>query len=368
MNLVSYPKRYPVYLLLIGIVLCFALLSYFLFSYHSAQRSLQCETSINLAKEKVHTLLKQHETILYSFRNLYEERSGIVVRDVFDLYASIPVQTLAGLHGVGFAQVIRRSSEQTFVFNARREGYIQYTIHPPLMDSIGLVGLYLTPPESHPALSGYNFLSDSTHRSQMLLARDNNSLLLLADNLHSGQMTAFLPIYAPARESVEDVFRAQPSTQRQLLQFMDTLMLQSKIQSHKQRRFAADTTSLVARRNNFSGMVFFQIDLKKLLDSLVGQVILQYPQTTIRYTLFSGSVQSSHAILLQSSGTVHQGISEQTIAISFAGATLWLYCSSHNNTEFIATGIIFLFGIVLLLCGALIWHLRLRTVEQNGRQ
>lgn len=79
--------------------------------------------------EKIRINLDKKIDILKSFQSLYDGKVQIV-RDVFELYATVPQKMNKDIIMIGFAPNIKRGMESGFLENARNEGYSDYSITP----------------------------------------------------------------------------------------------------------------------------------------------------------------------------------------------------------------------------------------------
>lgn len=125
----SFSRTYPAYLILIILLG----LSYFIYittkNNVAAENQNQFEKATKSVELRLQNLLQSDLEILQSMRGLYD-MLPTVVRDYFEIYATVPVNQHISIESIAYITFINSSQKDEFIFNTYSIGYYYYRIHP----------------------------------------------------------------------------------------------------------------------------------------------------------------------------------------------------------------------------------------------
>ncbi len=133
--------------------------------------------------------------IINSMRNLFVRT--YVVRDIFELNASVPVSTYSSIICINYVYHTPNSGLEDFIYGAKTQGYYDIKLTPPGKRDDYYIVQYLFPFEKNIQQSGYDFGADPNSRKNIDEAKDNN--LIVASNFSNIRKdTLGFYIFAPA--------------------------------------------------------------------------------------------------------------------------------------------------------------------------
>lgn len=126
---IGFSKTWPAWLLLV-LALGASLVGWRMASTQVDERiqAVLADESNHITNRLSQSVNQSHE-VLRSFQGLYATQPQ-VVRDVFELFAGVPVSMYEGVTSIGFAPRISSGSLESFRMYARNEGYAAFTISP----------------------------------------------------------------------------------------------------------------------------------------------------------------------------------------------------------------------------------------------
>jgi len=135
----------------------------------SEQRAL-FERSVSSVVSRLQQRYRDHERVLRSLQALYGSFVH-VVRDIFELYAAIPVRQSSAVLTIGYAPCVEASRLGAFLHYARSERFYDYRLRPPvIVDSLLFPLLYVVPTDSAPEWVGWNAATDPPRRAAIVRA------------------------------------------------------------------------------------------------------------------------------------------------------------------------------------------------------
>ncbi len=171
----SFSKIYPAYITLI------ITLSVSLGLWQLVSSQFENETRTNFDKTVTSIMTRfeseyvKHNQVLTSVRGLYDNLVE-VVKDYFDLYASIPTKTLESLSSVIYLASVPNDNYGNYVLRVRAQGLYYYDIIPEGSRDIYYPIQFIVPYEKNQHLSGYDLGTINTFKKELIFARDNNKL------------------------------------------------------------------------------------------------------------------------------------------------------------------------------------------------
>ncbi len=172
----SFSKIYPAY---ITLLITFAV-SFGLWRLVSNQVENDNHTSFDKAVTSVMTRFEgeyqKNNQVLTSVRGLYDNLVQ-VVRDYFNLYASIPTKTIGSLIGVIYSPRVKNKEIDDFYYNIRSQGLWDYVIYPDGVRKSYYPIQFIVPWEKNQQWSGYDLSTESLIKNAITKAMENNEVV-----------------------------------------------------------------------------------------------------------------------------------------------------------------------------------------------
>ena len=169
----SLSKIYPAYITLI------ITLSVSIGLWQLVRSQFENETKTNFDKTITSIMTRfeseylKHNQVLTSVRGLYDNLVE-VVKDYFDLYASIPTKTLESLSSVIYLANVPNDNYGNYVLRIRAQGLYYYDIIPEGTRDIYYPIQFIVPYDNNQHLSGYDLGTLEIFKKELLKARDKN--------------------------------------------------------------------------------------------------------------------------------------------------------------------------------------------------
>lgn len=141
-----------------------------------SDKSLAFEKATSSVVSRLNTAVGNHMQIIQSMRGLYES-FPFVVRDVFELYGSIPVKTYPSLQVVAFAQPVPKAELGAFIYFAQSERYYTYSVKPKDTMDLYYPVFYTVPLEKNQDLVGFNLASNPIALETIERARQTKDIV-----------------------------------------------------------------------------------------------------------------------------------------------------------------------------------------------
>lgn len=205
-------------------------------------RQAEFDKAVSSLSTRVENGLREQEQILKNLDGLYDV-SVQVVRDVFELYSTVPAKSNPYILSIGYASDVAVKDVNDFVLYNRSERYFDYAVHPsgyrPRYEPIS----YVVPFESNQHLSGYDLLSNP----------------VWADCVHRACSTSSGTVATPFFN-----YRGKDTT---------SMVLMMSVHKKKQTESADDMLMMQTAGDKFDGIIYVEIDAKKFFKSVIGDSI-----------------------------------------------------------------------------------------------
>lgn len=155
----SFKKTYPAYIAL-AIALIISILAWMLVKNKvETDNHNAFEKSTTSVISRLKNQVDNDIQIIRSMQGLYQgEGLSFVVRDVFELYGSVPVKIQAEVLSVAYAPKVTNINE--FVQHARSERYFSYKVRPEGKRNIYFPTFYIVPFSKNENISGFDLASN----------------------------------------------------------------------------------------------------------------------------------------------------------------------------------------------------------------
>lgn len=172
-------KKLPWIVFFISLSITFAF-SYFLKVNIQLSAKKEFESTCNQLKLKILSRLQAHAQILRS-GTAFIRASNSISRKKWKEYIqdSRAIQSLPGIQGIGFSEIIPKNEITSHIQSVRKEGYPDYNIRPTTDREIYTSIVFLEPFEGRNLRAfGYDMFSEPIRRKAMEQARDNDIVSL----------------------------------------------------------------------------------------------------------------------------------------------------------------------------------------------
>lgn len=201
-------RTYPALIVLLaGIAL-----SVFIWQYLGKQ--IQSDNSVAFDKattsvvNRLESGVKENEQILNSINGLYAN-SVQVVRDMFELYGSIPTRSNNALLSVCYVPYVTQQNKEDFIYYAKSERYYDYAIKPEGNRDMYYPIEYVVPLEKNMHRSGFDIATNETAMAAIQEAKSRKGAIVASKFFNVRPDTSgFLMMFAVNKE-IKDEIAAQ---------------------------------------------------------------------------------------------------------------------------------------------------------------
>ncbi len=156
----SFSKTYPAYIVLVFALIASVAIWRIVIDKVESDKTAAFDKATASVVSRLNTAANNHMQIIHSMKGLYQS-FPFVVRDVFELYGSIPVKTFPSLQAVSFTQAIPAAELGSFIYFAQTERYYTYSVTPRNDTfSVYYPVFYTVPLERNETLVGYNLAAN----------------------------------------------------------------------------------------------------------------------------------------------------------------------------------------------------------------
>ncbi len=278
-------KTYPAFIVL-AVSLALVLIIWRMLSLQVDERidSLY-ESEKKIITEKLKMNLDKKIDILKSFQNLYSGKVQIV-RDVFELYVTVPQKMNSDIVLIGFAPQIKKGMEAGFLENARNEGYSNFSILP--------------------SGSRTEYFPVANYLPYKPL------LKVVGADLYSDPVKAEVIKNSFAQNEIE----LSPAT-KSLISDMPVLMLSAPVKLGYSGEVAPNAPT--------QGVCFVEIDIKEYINAALGMEL-----SSLAYEIYDGTDKKAESLIFKKEGDVNN-IRKSDETVKLAGRK-WIISFTTLNT------------------------------------
>ncbi len=290
--------------------------------------------TINVS-QRLRSTVQRYTQVSQTMMGLYESY-GIVIRDIFEVAATPSVRVFPSMLSISFISFVPISGVEDFVYNARRERYLDYRLDvtPQARQRLYMMPIfYVVPFPAKQSLSGLDVANIPEMQQAILTARDSNCTVL-SQTFRLGQDSTVMALLAPVYKRT---FRAVPEAQAK----EDITAADYYVQ--------ADTTTLQARIKNFAGVMCIEIQLSQFVREAFGELEHADPGIIVRcidktannavlYQSASLSAQSNPNFTPEFQTRTRVQLGNHTIELEFI-ATPEFGSSVEKNLPYITAGV-----------------------------
>lgn len=157
---------YPAVLVLVLLLAAVIALWWLVRTSIRAEQEATFERAVSSVMSRLERQVSQHEQVLRSVQGLYGHFVQ-VVRDVFELYATVPARDMAAVLSIAYAPCVDSARLSSYVHYARSERYWHYRIFPAVTQPRLFPLLYVVPPQEAERRTGWNALTDPAWRASI---------------------------------------------------------------------------------------------------------------------------------------------------------------------------------------------------------
>lgn len=141
-----------------------------------SDRQIEFDKSVSSVLSRVQNATANQEQVVKNLDGLFAA-SVQVVRDVFELYSTVPAKSNPYILSIGYASKVTAQDADNFVYYNRSERYYDYQIKPSGTRSLYQPISYIVPFEQNAHLSGYDLLSNQTFSEIIQKAQTKKGLV-----------------------------------------------------------------------------------------------------------------------------------------------------------------------------------------------
>ncbi len=171
----SLAKTYPAYIILAILIAVSFFIKNFMESNIQQDNNAAFQKAVSSIMSRLERKYFSMEQVLNSMHGLYD--NSFVVRDVFELYGSIPAKTYPELKSINYIHRVFQEEIGFFIHQTRSEGYYDIQLHPKIDSDVHYYIEYFVPVEENYHRSGFDFASDPTMTRAIEKSRDENEII-----------------------------------------------------------------------------------------------------------------------------------------------------------------------------------------------
>ncbi|MBL7999581.1 MAG: CHASE domain-containing protein [Candidatus Kapabacteria bacterium] len=214
-----------------------------------SDRQAEFDKSVSSVMSRMENSLGEQEQTLTNLNELFKA-SVQVVRDVFELYSTVPAKSNPSILSIAYASNVKQSQLSDFIYYNRSERYYDYAIHPagnrPEMEPVS----YVIPYEKNSKLSGFDLLSNPVFADLVKRARTNKGIVVSPMfNFRGGDTNSIVLMIEAERHKEESAAG-------------------SAIGSDQTDESLFQTSS-----SKFDGVIFVELDAQKFFANTIGDSV-----------------------------------------------------------------------------------------------
>lgn len=191
---------------IVGIALSIAAM-YLLDDSIRTKRQMEFDKAVGSVVARLEQGTTTYENVLRNLDALFRN-SVQVVRDVFELYSTVPAESNPAIRCIGYASIVTPRELGEFTFYARSERYYDYHVQPPGERPLYMPVLYAVPYPQRASVIGFDLLSrpelaEAAMRAQQkrtiiasqvfTVQRDTAAVVLMIPTQHKNSSDVVLP-------------------------------------------------------------------------------------------------------------------------------------------------------------------------------
>ncbi len=212
---------------------------------YKVQADLQMEfdKSVNSLYSRAQSGFSKQEQVLHNLDGLFKA-SVQVVRDVFELYSTIPANSEPGILSIAYANRVSQSQLSDLVLYNKSEGYMNYQVHPLGQRSVYEPVSYVVPADRNKHICGLDLLSNPYFADAILRAHANNRF-------------AATPTFK---------FRGGDTS---------SLVLMKAVEKKKSASAMSSEADMLMSKagDRFDGIVYVELDVKAFMHGIIGDTV-----------------------------------------------------------------------------------------------
>ncbi len=172
----GFSKTYPAYIVLVVTIVLSIGAFYLVKQRINSENNRAFDKAVSSVMTRLESKYNEDFQVLRSMRNLYDVYVQ-VVRDIFELYGSIPIKSYPSILTVMYTPRVEHQNLPEYIHYAKSEGFYEYEIYPEGKRGVYFPVEHIVPLESNWHRSGYDFATDSIVRKAIEKARDSNKIV-----------------------------------------------------------------------------------------------------------------------------------------------------------------------------------------------
>ncbi len=291
----------PIIVLIVGIGLSVTAMQLVELKVHT-DLQMEFDRSVGSLSSRAESGFAKQEQVLHNLDGLFKA-SVQVVRDVFELYSTIPAKSEPGILSIAYANEVSHAQLPDLVLYNRSEGNLGYKVYPAGDREHYVPVSYIVPFEQNARISGFDLNSNPFFAEAIKQAQTQHGM-------------ASTPVFS---------YRGGDTM---------SLVLLTSVAKKKSNSTADAALDMLMGRpgDKFDGVVYVELDVRRFLHGAIGDTVGS--DKNIVYTLTTKDLNGSDQEAYRSpnySAAAHSGILLNTEkSFTFGNRTFTLHMANSN--------------------------------------
>ncbi len=227
---------------------------------------LEFDKSVSSLTSRTQNGFAKQEQVLHNLDGLFKA-SVQVVRDVFELYSTIPAKSEPGILSIAYANQVSQPQLNDLVLYNRSEGNYNYKVHPPGERAVYEPVSYIVPFERNQHISGFDLMSNPVFANAIQRATSTHRIVST-------------PVFS---------YRGGDTT---------SIVLMTLVDKKQGSASASDMLMMGHAGEKFDGVVYVELDVNRFLHGAIGDTV--GTDKNIVYTITTKDINGAEQVAFRS--------------------------------------------------------------------
>ncbi len=228
----KFSRAYPAYIILLLMIMLSIGGWYVVGQKVNSDRSAAFDKATTSIMNRLEFKYRNDYQVLQSMRSLYDNYVQ-VVRDVFELYGTIPTRTYTSILAILYVPRVYQNELENYILYVRSQGYYEYSINPPGNRDVYYLVEYVVPLENNMHRSGWDLATNDIIKIAIEKAKNNNMVTATEIfEIRSPDTTGFFlisPVYdrdaiAKGNQNLNEIFQGVIALEIDAKTFFETAL------------------------------------------------------------------------------------------------------------------------------------------------
>ncbi len=240
----TFSKTYPAYIILIVLLVISVIIYFYLKDRVDDDNQKAFDKAVNSVMTRLERKHQTNVEVIQQLQGVYKSLT-LVVKDFFDLYASVPANTYPSIMSICYTPLITPATKDDREFDMQRAGILNFKIYPQGRRDNYFPVFYIVPQQKNFHLFGKDLAYNPIVREAIEKSRDSNMIVATPVFDVRGNDTLGFYVIAPVYQKDSSI----NSVELRKKYFMGAVILASDIHKFFEEalatnRIASDTTIL----------------------------------------------------------------------------------------------------------------------------